>query len=378
MASSIIINELFSTVQVNLKAKTAALDKAITDYMNRNMQDLTAVGPMKMILFTESDKDVVFDCIGVDKKVINKTTKSVKITWGTNVSKPINIALVLAIRYYKMNKNTKMANKCLMYLVMAMYPTLFYNFWKYQPNEDIMRYTMNNLTNKYKIKQLGNLYLALSDTAMVSDKTYEDKLLRGTDEDIRYYIQALNTRIRSFLRKIANEFYKNEREKNYMSDEYDDPNPDSYKEVNSTAYSVDVITNAVASKLMNGPDMKIVDMSAKTCQVSRNELRNYLNRMIISSNMDDIKLIISSILYLYLYDAKNNTTEIRTNKFLLYCLEMYKKSNTSDENIIRIKKILDKWLEELGAYKKTQRLATINNFRRAIFTFFVFTIMANA
>lgn len=124
--------------------------------------------------------------------------------------------------------------------------------------------------------------------------------------------------------------------------------------------------------------MKIVDMAAKTCQVSRNELRNYLNRMIISANMEDIKVIISSILYLYLYDAKNNKTEIRTNKFLLYCLEMYKKSNTSDENIIRIKKLLDKWLEELGAYKKTQRLATINNFRRAIFTFFVFTIMANA
>ena len=110
---------------------------------------------------------------------------------------------------------------------------------------------MNNLSNKYKIKQLGNLYLALSDTAMVSDKTYEDKLLRGTDDDIRYYIQALNTRIRSFLRKIANEFYKNEREKNYMSDEYDDPDPDHYKEVNSTAYTVDVIANAVSSKLMN-------------------------------------------------------------------------------------------------------------------------------
>ncbi|MNT90802.1 hypothetical protein D3C72_2317930 [compost metagenome] len=59
-------------------------------------------------------------------------------------------------------------------------------------------------------------------------------------------------------------------------------------------------------------------------------------------------------------------------------MEMYRKSNTTDKNIIAVKKILDEWLHDLGTYKKTQRLATINDFRRALFTFMVFSIQTTS
>jgi len=96
--------------------------------------------------------------------------------------------------------------------------------------------------------------------------------------------------------------------------------------------------------------------------------------MVSNENINDIKLIIESILFLYMFDNKNKLEDINSDKFLLHCLDIYKRSNTTDENIIKIKKILDSWLDELGTYKKTQRLATINNFRRAIYTFFVMSI----
>lgn len=380
MASKILLDELYPRVEAGLSNKNTVktLERGISSYMDKNMDELTKIGPYSMILFTETDKDLVFNATGLDEKIIKAAIKRSPVKIGIHASKPINIALTLAIKYFKENKNKQMADKCVSYLMMAIYPTLFYNFWQYKPNEDIMTYTINTLSNKYKIKQSGTLYLSLWDTAKTSDRTYEKRLLRGTDDDIVYYIQALVTRIRSFLRKIANEFYKNEREKNYMSDEFDNPDPESYRESSSSAFDVDRIANAVTLKLMNSVDMKVIDLAAKTCQVSRNELRNYINTMVKSENADDIRVIISSILYLYLYGENNNTSEIRTNKFLIYCLEVYKKSNTSNPNIIKIKKILDKWLTHLGTYKKTQNLGTINNFRRSIYTFFVYSIMIKA
>ena len=92
-------------------------------------------------------------------------------------------------------------------------------------------------------------------------------------------------------------------------------------------------------------------------------------------NRNDIKSVTSAILYLYLCNDQNKAEMIRSNDFIYYCLNIYKKANTTDKNIILIKTILDKWLTRYSAsYKKTNRVATLNNFRRALFTFFVFTI----
>ena len=59
---------------------------------------------------------------------------------------------------------------------------------------------------------------------------------------------------------------------------------------------------------------------------------------------------------------------------MIYCLQIYRRSNTTDKNIIKIKAILDKWLKDLGLMDKTNRTATIVSFRKALFTFFVMEI----
>lgn len=377
MSDSIMVDRLYDTLANNLKdkEKTKTFEKAIEKYLDKNMPELSQPGPTKLILFTESDKQVAFDATGLDPVDISNAVKESKVRMWTSLTHPIIIDLTLAIRYYKKTNNKNMETKVLSYLVMAMYPSLFKNFWKYDPNPDIMRYTINNLSNKFKLKQIGYFFGTLMETATLSNKTYSSKLIRGTDNDIKEYTQGLNTRIRSLLRKIANEFYENERQKNYMGDEYDDNNPDNYKEADSTSFAVERITNGVVMKLMNGVDFKNIDKAAQMCQVSKSELRNYINTMVTSENRKDIEKIVESILYLFLYDDNNKVGDISNMNFLIYCLEVYKKSNTTDENIIAIKNILDKWLQKLGTYKKTQRLATINNFRKAIYVFFVFSIM---
>jgi hypothetical protein len=54
---------------------------------------------------------------------------------------------------------------------------------------------------------------------------------------------------------------------------------------------------------------------------------------------------------------------------------IYKRANTQDPNIIKIKDILDKWIDKYSAdYKKHNAVGTVGFFRKAIFTFFVITI----
>jgi hypothetical protein len=74
-----------------------------------------------------------------------------------------------------------------------------------------------------------------------------------------------------------------------------------------------------------------------------------------------------------------NREKVGTKDFVVYSLEIYKRANTTDKNVLIIKNSLDKWLEKYSiTYRRTQRVATLNNFRRALFLFFVLTIQQNS
>ena len=120
--------------------------------------------------------------------------------------------------------------------------------------------------------------------------------------------------------------------------------------------------------------MKLVNMSAKIAGVSVNELRNYTNNLTDEEHKDEIRELCESILHIYLFENQKKPEDIKSHQFLLDCLEVYKRSNSNDKNVNKIKAILDEWISDLDVYKKTQRVATINNFRRAIYIFFVLSI----
>ena len=57
--------------------------------------------------------------------------------------------------------------------------------------------------------------------------------------------------------------------------------------------------------------------------------------------------------------------------------KIYSKSNVNDKSIITIKELLDKWLKEnCEQYSKTERVATLNNYRKAMYLFFTLSTQA--
>ena len=380
MASRVLVNELYPKVEKGFSDKTniTKYEKLISSFIDRNGDALSAIGPTKMILFTDRDMAPVFDIAGTtptEVKTIKNKSPDIKSS-GQILNIPFNSLMSMVVRYFSITKNEKLLNLSILYLGLSMYPSIYTKYFKFEPNENIMNYTINNLSKRFKLKRSGNLMVTIGDTCNGAYELHKNGIVKGDDKDIVQFILAIKTRFNNMIKKIANEFYINHKEGNYLNTELEINEEDQFREADSSIYLINRLTENVTLKLIiEGPPIKLINFAAKTNQVSVNELRNHVTNMINDTHKDDIKKIVESILFLYLFNSKNKAEEINSDKFLIYCLDIYKRSNTTDKNIIEIKKIIDSWLDELGVYKKTQRLATINSFRKAIYTFFVMSIM---
>lgn len=359
------------------------LKNAVAEYLDMNMSKLSSAGPTYRTLFTDNDKRILFVNTGTSPELVNKIlpmSSYIRSSWR-NMLNPFSIVCALTITYAKRTNNKDLAQYMLMYLTLSMYPSLHYKYFPYGANPQIMDYTINNLSNKYKIKQLGTIWNTLLDTAIVCDKTYTKNIIRANDKDITDYIESLKTRLNALLKKIKSEFTKNYNDKNIMSVEQDNEDQDNYSRAESNSYIIERLANSIALKIsISGPDTRLIDISAKLNAIAVNDLRTTVNNLISDKgNSHEIKRVITAILTLFLINTTNKASEIHTNKFVLDCMRIYKKSNTSDRNIIEIKKVLDIWLQRYSdRYKKSNRVATLNSFRKALFTYFVFTIQDKA
>lgn len=381
MITSVILANIYPKVEQAFTSKETQrkFSAIVASYVDRNVNRLSTAGPSKRTLFSDMERNKVYDLINFDPKTckaIVKQSNYIKASWKI-VNDPFNLVMMMILRYAKLNQLDQINQLAVTYLTLSMYPSLHYKYFKFEPNEAIMQYTINNLSNKFKVKQVGNILQALVDTTALADKTYDKNIRHANDKELTDYINAYKTRLNSLIKKIRDAFEKDYRSGNYMNTERDNEDENDFKTSDSNSLLIQRIVDQVVLKLsVNGPDSHIVDISAKMNQVSVNETRNTLNQL--TQNKDEsvnIRALCESILYLYLFNGENHVNDLNGSKFLTFCLAVYKKSNTNDENVIKVKSILDTWIEKYSeTYRKTQRVATLNNFRRALYTFFVFTL----
>lgn len=381
MITSVILANIYPKVEQAFTSKETQrkFSAIVASYVDRNVNRLSTAGPSKRTLFSDMERNKVYDLIDFDPKTckaIVKQSNYIKASWKI-VNDPFNLVMMMILRYAKLNKLDQINQLAVTYLTLSMYPSLHYKYFKFEPNEAIMQYTINNLSNKFKVKQVGNILQALVDTTALADKTYDKNIRHANDKELTDYINAYKTRLNSLIKKIRDAFEKDYRSGNYMNTERDNEDENDFKTSDSNSLLIQRIVDQVVLKLsVNGPDSRIVDISAKMNQVSVNETRNTLNQL--TQNKDEsvnIRALCESILYLYLFNGENHVNDLNGSKFLTFCLAVYKKSNTNDENVIKVKSILDTWIEKYSeTYRKTQRVATLNNFRRALYSFFVFTL----
>ena len=383
---SALLENLYPVVEGTLDANpknVMTLQKSVSAYLDRNMDRLTTAGPLRRNFFSEAERKELYLNTGTSAEMVSRVIEQsayIRPNWFY-IKMPFNIVCAMAIRYAKLHKKEDLNNFLIMYLILSIYPIMHAKFFPFLPKPEIMEYTINNLSNKYKLKQKGTVWNALLDTAMVSDKTYSSVLLRGTDKDICTYIESMYTRINALLKKVWQAYYRNEKEKNYMGTEKDLHDETTLKTSESNSFIIERVVQSVAMKLaISGPDMKLVEACAKVNDVSFNDMRSTINQLCAEKqNAAEIKQLITNIMILFLTSGQNKAQDIHSDKFILECMAIYKSANTGNKMIIEIKKHLDIWLSKYSdRYKKTSRVATLNSFRKALFMFFVFTIQANS
>lgn len=377
--SNTLVTKLYPKVEkaLNIKSNEDKMMKTIGSYIDRNMDKLSKPGPVDRVPFETRDTDDFIAATGLTVPEIKeaiKESKYIQSRWKI-MATSFYSANTLAIRYYTIKNKKDKAHLLSGYLCFSMYPLIHWKYFHYGMNENAMNYTIANLSNKYKFKTLGSTYAALMDMAIGCYDLHKDRIKKGGDKEITDFINDMHSRLNDRLKNVANEFYKNYQDGKYLNIDSDNTEEDNYHEADNNSFAIDRILNNVITKLVvQGPNMKLVNMSAKMSGVSVNELRNYTNNLVDEEHKDEIRLLCESILYIYLFENQKKPDEIKSNQFLLDSLEVYKRSNSNDKNVNRIKSILDEWINDLDVYKKTQRVATINNFRRALYLFFVLSI----
>lgn len=381
--SKVLVDDLFPKVSQSLKDKSnlKKFKENLDRYMAHNAEIYAAIGPYKRPIFSDKNIDDLITLVGLTRNEIKASLKRspyIKSTW-VEANKPFNVAISLVIRHFLIEKDEGNVDNALSYLIVSMYPILHYRYFQYEPNEAALTYTLNNLSNKFNLRQNRSLWVTLKDMATVCLNHFQKVIVEGTDKAIVDFIESLKTRMNSFLKKIRGEFNEVYQKKLYLGNEFESFEEDNFHEASSDATAIETISNKVVSSLViHGPDMRIVALCAKNCKASSNMLRSYLSTMITNEQRDDIQKIVECLLHLYLQseDSKGHTISgIGSNDFLIHCMKIYKKSHTIDENVVKIKEILDRWLVELKITEHTSNEGTLNNFRRAIYMFFVLSIV---
>lgn len=354
------------------------LSRYIFSYIDRNSDTLYAVGPIKQLVFSEEDKDILFTVTGITKEdiksALSKTTYIQK-NWVIS-NDPFNLLITAMIFELGNNKKEKESRILLNYLCLKLYTSKFFRSFKYEPNENIMKYTINNLSNKYNIKQTGNLFDALVLFMDTVYDTYIKKINSINDKVICDFINGVDTRIGSFVKGIATEFYKASEEKKYMNTVEEVRTDDMILTNDNHMYVVGRVSQHISTKLSTvGVDLRVVQLAAKINSISEIALRNAIEQIDKDYQTQQSELV-KNIITMYVDENKDATdNDIGSNIFFAKTMDLYKRNNTVDPILLSIRNTINEWIKVTSPkYAKSNRVATLNNFRKAIFTYYVIYI----
>lgn len=362
--------------------------RIISEFVNRNNTKLTTIGPVYQVPFTENDKAQFYSLFEIDPTKLVRLIKDVREKlktsippWQSLCQNPIFVVLYYSIRYFTINKDkdkdSKMLNSALIIMALAVYPSIFYKYFRrYTINSGVMQYTIDNLSQRFLIKKSDHIFGTLTTLVQNSWQYHESNIKNGSDDNCAQFAWRVHNDQNSLIKRIANVYNENKRNGltvTGMQDIYDDNNINV--DIENDTNKVENITNKIVTQIIiNGVDLKIADFAANAANISRLELRNYLTKIILEKRAGEMKTFIESILFIYLYYEKHTYEEINSRQFIVYALSTFKKTNSKDENITKIKKMLDKWGEDSGLYARFSRLATRVDYTKGIYLYFIMCI----
>lgn len=389
--SYIIRDNLYPKVRDVLKTSVGDMrfKQTVGKYVDKNSQKLHTPGPQYLVPFGDIDKGMFYKIFDITEEEINGYSKQIiAILKGSATTtnfqllknNPIFFLFYCCIRYYTIEtKDVRGLNTALIIYALCVYPSIFSKYFKYGVSDvGAMLYTVDNLTEKFILKKTGHVFGMLTTSIQSSYSFLKDFMEDGSDKEVVRFIQRIRNDQNSLIKKICDNYTKNHaagRTVNTVKDQFGDSPVMDGNENNTTLVST--ITSKVAIPLItNGIDLKRAEICAKLAKISISDTRFYLSKIVTGKNESSVQGFIESILFLFLYTDQKQPVDINSSYFLVWASELFRKTNSNDANIARIKTILDEWAETSGVHAKFKREASRINYKKAIFFYFILSIQA--
>lgn len=369
----------------------AALDKSairsaykrlINEFVSNRAENLYDTLPCDRLICSEMEMDKLFSVLKINKKEV---TEIIKGTYYGNIDNfnplaakhEFTVTQLMVIRYFYLNKMKKDCELALIHLAFSgkFYPSVhFRSYPTVVPVRHIMEYVVNNtLSKKYDLTTYGSVFGAVKSVSTTWLDTYTDRLKKCEDEDCVYLIQQLHSRIGSFTKNIAEEYYKAYEDKDlYISYSSDSLDPDDFHLAESDTLKIGKCTEKAINAInSNGVEYRLCKMCSTT-DITPNECRAVIESIVGErSNIKTMKELISLMISLYFATGERDVADI---KFITYTIAP--KPNAKQKEILRLKEIIEDWLCESGtAYmRRRSRIATRNAYERAVRMYFALVI----
>lgn len=384
VVTTICKDKLYPKVEAILKTPVGdkKFKQIVGKYMDKNSDKLHTSGPMYLITFGDNDKAEFFNLFKIEpKEVVSMVTEiTQRITSNSDFkllsNNPIFWVFYCCIRYYHLKNDKKGLNTSLAIYALSNYPAVFSLSFKYEPNQGVMQYTMDHLSEKFLMKQAGHVFGGLFLSIQHSYKFLGEFMKDGSDKEVIRFIQRIRNDQKSMIKNICDQYMQNHAKGlrvKLSKDSFDEVVLDVDIENNTTAVNIvaDSITNQI---ITNNLDLKRVNICKGLANISLSDCRFYLNKIVNAKYTKEMHDFIQSVLFIYLYDEHHSKEDINSSGFLVWASELFRKTNSNNKNIFTIKTTLDKWAEESGIHAKFKREASRVNYKKGIFWYFILSI----
>lgn len=364
----------------------AKFKKLVNAFVDRNIEKLNAEGPTKMVVFGEVDKNEFFHLFGLTSKEVSDKVKemlkliSTKAQFKLLNGHPLFFVLYMCIRFYSLKKDVKGLNSALAIYALYVYPSIYTKYWKHKyARPEVMKYTIDNLTNKFIFKQQKHVFGALTFSIQNSYKFLKTSIEKDDcDTEIIRWIQRIRNDQNSMFKKLYDQYKKNYEAGLKVEIEKEEFDGNIVDDIYNNTSSVEFVTRKVVLPMITGGiDISRASAAARASGgVGISDTRLYLSRILVEARTEEVEKFVESILFLFLYDENKKPNDINTSYFLKWSLDLFRKTNSNNENIKTFKDLLDKWAEEIGVHDKFKREASRVNYKKAIFFYFIFSIQA--
>jgi hypothetical protein len=354
---------------------------------DRVMSKLDLSHPGEQVYFGndegDTDRGPVWKLTGQSEPVLRETIHECPVvdpSWFL-ANKPYNWLMVLVCKWYAEHSDEQDQRAAVMFFALPLYASLNYKYWTanggFQPNA--MAYAMNDLSEKFTLKQQGTMFKAIIQVAWRSHTYNLGKLRAGDDKSLWDYYVSIWSRLNGMVKSLASQYYKVLGDKSYLNqarEHYDDGEP---VERVTEGGRVSGTADRLAEVFVGEPSPpRALELAAQMADVPRQSLTLAING-IRATDGHAVREVFALILELFFEERKVGPEDVKTRGFLAFALAVYARSNTKDGRVERIKTILDELLKRCSeAYMRTNREATRGNFRKSIYVYLIIFMQMRA